>query len=256
MSIFIIVTSCIPKKEVVYFQGNHSDSSENTLINYEPIIQKDDMLYISVTSSKQEAASIFNLDSKSNSDVLIGENSSSSGGSTFSKQRETYLVDNQGNIEFPIIGTLNVAGYSITELKKLLKEKIILYLKEPVINIRIVNFKVSVIGEVKAPGIITSESQRLTLVEALAKAGDLTIYGKRDNILIIRDIQGKKTSTRVDITKADFINSPFYYLDQNDIVYVEPRKSRTDSAAFGSNIGTILSLVGLGLTITLLITKL
>lgn len=259
LSFYIAITSCVPKKEVVYFQGNYSDNNDlNTIGNYEPIIQKDDMLYINVSSNDPDATSIFNLDSKSNNDGLIGDvaTATSGGGNAFTRQKQTYLVDYQGNIQFPIIGTLNVAGYSIANIKELLKEKLSLYVKNPVVNVRIVNFKVSVVGEVNTPGVVTCDSQRLTVVEAIAKAGDLTIYGKRNNILVIRDIQGKKTSTRLDITKADVVNSPFYYLDQNDIVYIEPRKSKIDSATFGSNVGTVLSLVGLGLTLTLLITKL
>lgn len=258
LSFYIAITSCVPKKEVVYFQGNYSGSDQNIDSNFEPIIQKDDMLYINVMAGEPEAASLFNLDTRNSNDGLIGDVAvtTASGGNTFVKQKQTYLVDNQGNIDFPVIGTISVAGYSVSNLKLLIKEKLSLYIKNPIINVRIVNFKVSVVGEVNAPGTITCDSQRLTLIEALAKAGDLTIYGKRTNILVIRDIQGKKTSTRIDITKADFIDSPFYYLDQNDIVYVEPRKSKIDSATFGSNVGTVLSLVGLGLTLTLLITKL
>lgn len=247
-SLSLLFTSCIPKKEMVYLQGNQSFNELSS--NYAPIIQSDDMLYINITSFEPGAASPFNLET-----LGVDPNDKSTSSGAFSVQKQTYLVDNLGNIDFPVIGILAVSGYSVSELKEVLKKKLELYVKDPVINIRIVNFKVSVLGEVQSPGTVTSDSQRLTLLEALAKSGDLSIYGKRDNILIIRDIQGLKTFNRVDITKADFVNSPFYYLDQNDVVYVEPRKSKIDSATFGSNFGAIVSLVGLGLTLVLLITK-
>ncbi len=242
----LVVTSCIPKKEVVYFQGVQTNS-ENINGNYEPLIQNDDMLYINISSFEAEASAPFNLESH--------DESNNSSGGVFSMQKQTYLVDNNGNIEFPIIGTIQVAGYSIKALRETLKDRLSIYIKDAVINIRIVNFKVTVIGEVNNPGTIQVDSQRITLTEALARAGDLTIYGRRNNILIIRDFQGTKTYNRVDITKTDFVNSPYYYLDQNDVVYIEPRKSKTDNATFGNNLGTIMSLVGFGISLMILLTR-
>lgn len=240
----ILLTSCIPKKDVIYFQG--SQNFNNSSSNYEPLIQNDDVLYINISAKEKKAADPFNLD-----------NSSQDGNSntSFGVQKQTYLVDNFGKIDFPVIGTIPVAGFSVKGLKDLLKEKLSIYLKDPVINIRIMNFKVTVTGEVQNPGVIISESERITLIEALARAGDLTLYGKRDNILIIRDFQGIKTFNRIDITKADFVNSPFYYLDQNDVVYVEPRKAKIDSTAIGSNVTTIISILGFILTATLVISR-
>jgi len=239
-----LLSSCVPKKEILYLQG--SQNSENNSTNYEPLIQKDDLLYINISSSQAEAVAPFNLDSQSK------ETSSSTSG--FSNQKQTYLVDNAGNIEFPIVGTLNAAGYSINEFRDLLKSKLINFVNDAVINIRIVNFKVTVTGEVGQPGVVTTGSQRFTLFDALAMSGDLTLYARRDNILIVRDFQGIKTYNRVDITKADFVNSPFYYLDQNDLIYVEPRKAKIDSTAIGANIPFIVSVIGLLLTTTLILT--
>ena len=129
------------------------------------------------------------------------------------------------------------------------------YIKNPIINIRLINFKVSVQGEVTNPGIFAVNSDRVTLIEAISMAKDLTIYGKRDNILIIREVNGVKSYNRVDITKADFINSPFYYLSQNDVVYVEPNKTRINGAAVGANTGVIISITSLLITvITLIVT--
>lgn len=242
--ITLLFSSCVPKQQILYLQG--SQNSGNTSTNYEPLIQKDDLLFINISSSEAEAVAPFNLDSQSK-DI----SSSTSG---FSTQKQTYLVDNVGNIEFPVIGTLNAAGYSINEFRDLLKTKLKNFVTDAVINIRIVNFKVTVTGEVGQPGVVSTGSQRFTLFDALAMSGDLTLYGRRDNILIVRDFQGIKTYNRVDITKADFVNSPFYYLDQNDLIYVEPRKAKIDSTAIGANIPFIVSIVGILLTTTLILT--
>ena len=159
-------------------------------------------------------------------------------------------------IDFPILGKLKVSGLTRTEVLKTLQSKIEAYIKKPIINLRIMNFKVSVQGEVTLPGTYNVISERLTLIEALTMAHDLTIYGLRNNILIIREIEGVKSYNRVDITKADFINSPFYYLAQNDVVYVEPNKSKINGSAVGTNTGVIISLTSLFITlVTLIITS-
>ncbi len=242
----IVFTSCLPKKEIIYLQG--MQNSDNSSTNYEPLIQRDDILYINISSQEAEAVVAFNLDAQTSKDL----NTSSSG---YTSQKQSYLVDNLGNIEFPILGTISVAGYSINEFRDVLKLKLKDYVLDPVINIRIINFKVTVTGEVNKPGVVSTTSQRLTLFDALALSGDLTLYGKRDNILLVRDFQGVKTYNRVDITKADFVNSPFYYLDQNDLIYVEPRKAKIDSTAIGTNIPFIVSIVGILLTTTLILTR-
>jgi polysaccharide export outer membrane protein len=137
----------------------------------------------------------------------------------------------------------------------LFKTKLKAYFTEPSVNLRILNYKITVQGEVARPGTFTSATERITLPEALSMAGDLTIFAKRDNILIIREIDGKKESHFVDITKADFINSPFYYLSQNDLIYVEPNKTRMNSSAVGPNISIILSSVSLLITIVALLIR-
>jgi polysaccharide export outer membrane protein len=166
---------------------------------------------------------------------------------------QLYLVDANGTIDFPVLGKLKVGGLTRSAVLQLFQEKIGAYIKNPIINLRIMNFKVSVQGEVVAPGTYTIDSERITLIEALSKARDLTIYGKRNNILIIREIDGVKSYNRVDITQADFINSPFYYLAQNDVVYVEPNKNRINAAAVGPNTGVIISVTSLLITIITLI---
>lgn len=227
------MSSCISKKRIVYLQGNQDFSSVST--NYDPLIQRDDKLAITVSSLEMEAARPFNL--------VQSANTSS-----------TYLVDVAGKIDFPVLGTIAVEGFSISELKVLLKEKLAIYLKNPVINITIQNFKVTVLGDVKSPGIKVFENHRVTLFDALGASGDLTAFGKRKNILIVRDYQGIKSFNRVDITQANFVNSPFYYLDQNDVVYVEQRKAKIDSTAL-PNLPLVVSIVSFLTTMVLLLNR-
>lgn len=245
-SFFILVLltlSCIRAKSVIYLQGQQN--TDNAAVNYEPLIQQDDMIYIHVSSTIGEAVAPFNIDSPA-----VGN-----AGGSFETQKQSYLVDNNGNIEFPILGSIKVSGYPINKLKDLLKEKLLVYVKDPVINIRLLNFKVTVLGEVSSPGLVSVTSQRMTVLEAIAASGDLTPFGKRNNILLIREQQGVKTYNRIDLTKADFVNSPFYYLAQNDVIYVEARKAKIDSAAIGPNVSAIISIAGFVLTTALILIR-
>ena len=156
---------------------------------------------------------------------------------------------------YKILGKLKISGLTRTEVLKMFHERISKYIEKSIINLRILNFKISVQGEVTVPGTYSIASERITLIEALSMAKDLTIYGKRDNILIIRETDGIKSYNRVDITKSDFINSPFYYLAQNDVVYVEPNKNKINGAAIGTNASVIISVTSLLITlITLIVT--
>lgn len=243
--LFVVATSCVPKKKIVYLQGN-AGGGNSSISNFEPIIQPDDLLYINVASSNSEASQPFNFQ--------IGESGGSM--SVVDIEKRSYLVSREGNIEFPVLGTLKAAGLTRQEFTDMLRNRLQAYLKDPIINLRFVNFKVSVLGEVNKPGKVESTGDRLTLIEAIAYCGDMTLFGMRNNILIIRDNQGEKTFTRVDITKADFVNSPYYYLKQNDVVYIEPRKAKVDSTAIGGNVTTILTIASFLLTTTLILTRL
>jgi polysaccharide export outer membrane protein len=233
---------------VVYYQNIDSLANEKSN-SYEVKLQPDDLLLIIVSAEDPEIAMPFNLKSISvrdqgRLDLAVGQ-----------QTMQLYLVDAIGFIEFPVLGKLKVGGLSRSEVLQMLQQKIGVYIKDPIINLRIMNFKVSLQGEVNAPGTYSVDSERITLIEALSKAKDLTIYGKRNNILIIREIDGVKSYNRVDITNADFINSPFYYLAQNDVVYVEPNKTKINGAAIGPNTGVIISITSILITlITLIIT--
>ncbi|WP_281298253.1 polysaccharide biosynthesis/export family protein [Flavobacterium limnophilum] len=245
----LLLFSCASRKDSVYYQNIDTLSGQDKQNSYEIKIQPDDLLLIIVSADDPETAIPFNLSSVS---VPSAYNMMASRGQ---ETMQSYLVDAGGSIDFPVLGKLKVGGLSRTEVIQLLEGKISKYIKNPIINLRLMNFKVSVQGEVTLPGTYPVSSDRVTLIEALSMAKDLTVYGKRDNILIIREVNGVKSYNRVDITKADFINSPYYYLAQNDVVYVEPNKVRINGAAVGANTGVIISVTSLVITlITLIVT--
>jgi polysaccharide export outer membrane protein len=245
----LFLFSCASRKDVVYYQN--IDGLANQKSNsYEIKLQPDDLLMVIVSAEDPEIAMPFNLKS------ISVQNPGRLDAVTGQQTMQLYLVDADGFIEFPVLGKIKVSGLSRSELLQMLQQKIGVYIKDPIINLRIMNFKVSVQGEVNAPGTYTVDSERITLIEALSKAKDLTIYGKRNNILIIREIDGVKSYNRVDITKADFINSPFYYLAQNDVVYVEPNKNKINGAAVGPNTGVIISATSLLIALITLVIRL
>ncbi|WP_278036329.1 polysaccharide biosynthesis/export family protein [Flavobacterium nitratireducens] len=234
---------------MVYYQNIDTTNVSEKAESYEIKLQPDDVLMIIVSAEDPEIAAPFNLTSES---VTTAANPLLSTGQ---RTLQTYLVDAYGYIQFPVLGKLKVGGLSRTEVIHLLENKIGTYVKNPIINLRITNFKVSVQGEVNSPGTYQIESERITLIEAISKARDLTIYGRRDNVLIIREIDGVKSYNRVDITKADFIHSPFYYLAQNDVVYVEPNKVKVNGSAVGPNTGVIISISSLLMTLAAILLR-
>ncbi len=235
------IFSCRPKKEVIYLQGADSYSGGAKAENYETRIQPDDVLQIIITSQNSEASDPFNQKFDSNT--------------TNNNIARGYLVDKDGNIEFPVLGKIKVAGYTRTEFVEMMKQKLVPYLSDAQINLRVSNFKVSVFGEVGNPGIISVTGDRITILEAITQAGDLTIQGIRTNILIVRDNQGEKSFARVDLTDAKIVDSPYYYLKQNDVVYVEPRRAKYDATALGPYLTATASILSLLVTVTLLIIR-
>ena len=231
------LSSCSQQKNIAYFQNGDHLSNLNGAA-FEPTIQPDDLLLIIVSASDAEAAAPFNLTTE-NIPSVVGQ------ASMAQRQQQLYLVDKNGAIDFPVLGTIQIGGVTKTEVVKLLKEKLVKYIKDPIVNMRIMNYKVTVQGEVTRPGSYPITSERVTLTEALSMAGDLTIYGKRNNIIVVREIQGKKEIGRVDLTKADFINSPYYYLSQNDLIYVEPNGARSSSSTFNQNTTVWISIASL-----------
>ena len=235
--IIVFCASCSQQKHIAYYQ-NIEQLGTMSSTSFESTIQPDDLLMIVVSAADAEAAAPFNLETTNVSSVL-GQ------ASMAQRQQQLYLVDKDGMVEFPILGSLSFGGKTKSEIVSLLKEKLKVYLKNAIVNMRIMNYKISVQGEVLKPGSYPISSERITLPEALSLAGDLTIYGKRESIIVVREVNGKKSFAKVDITKADFINSPYYYLSQNDLVYVEPNAAKANSSTFNQNTTVWIAIASL-----------
>lgn len=242
----ITASSCVSRKEIVYFQGiDQIPRSVNRDLTNNLEIQPDDVLTIRVSAPEQEAALPFNL-TKS-----LGAQENISG----VVELETYLVSDKGTIVFPVIGTIEVKGLTNIELAIKIQGLIDGYVKDPIVNVRILNFQVTVLGEVNSPGTFSIEDDHLSITKALSMAGDLTIFGKRDNILIIGEKDGMKTHAYLDLTNANVVNSPHYYLRQNDVIYVEPKGTRRQSASSLGIASSYISVASALITIIFLLTK-
>ena len=224
----VLFSACNSTKEVVYLQDVEPLKQQDIERKYEVFIHEDDLLSIMVNSKDPELALPFNMP------LVTYQIGSESPG----QQRVLgYLVDTNGDIDFPILGKIHVAGLSRLELRDLIKEKLISgdYIKDPVVTVQFLNYKVSVMGEVARPGSFTITGDRITLLEALSMAGDLTIYGRRDRVAVIREKEGKRTILFHDLRSSDIFTSPCYYLQQNDIVYVTPNKAKARNSDVGNS---------------------
>lgn len=244
----IYFSSCVSKRKIIYFQNDIVDQSKVSN-SYETIIKPDDLLQITITALDTEAVRPFNLAA-----VTYSTSSNSAIGVA---QQQNYLVDNKGEIDFPVIGKISVGGFSRDQVIEILKKKLSPdYIKNPNINIRIANYKISILGDVDRPGSYTIPNERITILEAIALAGDLNISGRRNNVLIIREEDGKKIKYNIDMRSNDILTSPVYYLQQNDIVYVEPNYARIQSASSNSSTSLFISITGLLITIVSLLNRL
>ena len=236
--------SCVSGKKITYYQNMETLELEAQAAKAGLEIKPNDLLVISVAAENVESVQPFNL-------PVIGMPSTGDatrvGGQP---QLQTYLVNNEGEIQFPVLGTLDVAGLTRRQLSELLEEKISKYVQNPIVNTRIANFQVTVLGEVNQPGTFSIPDEYLSLNKALGFAGDLTIYGKRKNVLIIRETEEGKIYKYVDLTDASLLNSPYYYLQQNDVVYVEPTTSKRQSRSL---LGTATQYLSIASVITSLI---
>ncbi len=244
VSLSILLFSCGSKKNIVYFQDIDLTSASKSINNYNLVIKPDDKLTINVSALDQDAVKPFNLPVV----AFIRE-----GGSVGQATQQSYLVDTGGNINFPVLGILKLGGLNRTQATTLITDMLKEYIKNPIVNIRNVNFKITVLGEVVRPGSFTITNDRITIIEALGFAGDMTIQAERKNVLVIREENGVKTYTRVNLTSEEVFNSPVYYLTQNDVIYVEPNNSRIKSSTIGPSTTTTLSVISTLVTVTALI---
>lgn len=242
LAMIVLAGACSSSRQVAYFQNIDSVSLAASKGLYDAKIMPKDMLTITVKTLTPEAAAPFNL-AISNS---IGESGQLNGGSG---SLQGYLVDNDGNINFPVVGTLHVGGLTKNECQDLIAQKIAPYLaktEKPIVTVRMASYHVTVMGEVASPKVVPVTTEKMSILEAIAQAGDLTIYGKRNNIILIReDATGQKTAHRLNLNDANIINSPYYYLQQNDVVYVEPNSVKAKNSDIGQSTTLWFSLVGI-----------
>lgn len=239
-----LLVSCAPNRSILYLQD--FENVNPNLQSYANTIQPDDNVMITVTADEPELAAPFNnlylneksTDSKTSNNAMLG-----------------YLVDFDGNIDFPRVGKLKLAGLTRVEAEEKIKSLLRPFITNPGINLRILNFKISVLGEVVRPGSQVIDGDRITLLEALSNAGDLTIYGKRNKILLLRESESIRSISEIDITSTDFIDSEYYYLNHNDVVYVSPNKTRVNASVIGPNLTVALSAVTLLISIISLSTR-
>lgn len=240
----LLCTSCASRKDLVYFQPDSAQLNTSYELNA-PKLQPGDILTISVTADDVRATQPFNQVSPYQMGAL----------QTTNPFIPTYAIDVNGEIDFPKLGKVKLAGKTRTQAIDYLRQEVGRFIVDPGISIEVRNFRVTVLGEVRTPGTFTINNDRITLLEALGLAGDLTINGVRKNILVIREQNGKKQEFRVDLTKRDALNSPAYYLAQNDVVYVEPNGARIQSSMYTQNTSIFVSVASVIITVISVLTR-
>jgi len=245
-----LLGSCGSTKNVAYFQNSDTVDLSQSQFLYDAKIMPKDQLTITVSTTNDEAAVPFNL-------TVPTPQSVNSRSSYSQAMLQTYLVDNSGNITYPIIGEIHVGGLTKSEAENMIREKIKVYMAEaenPIVTVRMTGYQISVIGEVARPGTFTVSREKITVLEALAQAGDLTIYGVRNNVQLIReDADGKKAIYFLNLNDANLINSPYYYLQQNDVIYVTPNKVKAQNSSVGSMTSLWFSATSILISLTSLL---
>lgn len=233
----LLATSCVTQKQMTYFRGLDAASADSINKTFkqqiDPVIKAGDALAITVSALDKEAVAPYNL-------PTVVFSAPGSAQLNTSPSQQYYTVDADGNIEFPILGKLQVLGLKTTEVADLVEERLAGQVVNPMVIVQLINAKVTVIGEVNRPGQYTMTNGRMTLLDALGAAGDLSSYGKRDNVLLTRETNGKLEFYRLNLNSPDLFTSPYYYLQQNDVIYVSPNKVR---ALNSTNVSLWLSMV-------------
>ena len=240
------LSSCVTHEELLNFQEGPEFPTipQDIMQDSELRVQTDDILNINVYSLDREAAAPYNLSAPTSLSSEAAEVSTLG-----------FLVDADGNIDYPGLGSISVRGLTVQEVKQVILDKVKVYLNDPIVNVRFVNFKVTVLGEVNNPSTLSIPDEKITILEAIGLAGDLTPYGNRTNILVIREQNGKREYGHINLRSREVFNSPYFYLKQNDAIYVEPTKQRTAAVRNQAQnvipiVTAITSLAALIVTIT------
>lgn len=239
MFLCYLLQGCASNKDVLYLQ-NLNSFEDNQIAFKELKFQKSDILSIVVATPDQKSAVPFNLPAVTTLEERAAATS----------VVQTYLIDHKGAINFPVLGKIDVAGKTNTQLTRELQHMLSRYIKNPIVTVRLTNFKVAVLGEVKKPGHFTIQNDRVNVFQALSMAGDMTIYGQRKEATLLReDSNGKKSYHPIDFTSKDLLNSPYYYMQQNDVLIVPPNKAQVQSSAFNRNTPVFISIAGVIITV-------
>ena len=241
-----LITSCVSHEELINFNQEELPYNVAQAISNDLsiVVESDDLLRITVSSIDPEAAAPFNMEAGMTSGM----------GQMNAQTLELfrgYLVDREGNIDFPLLGVLKVEGKTLEDVKRMVQDQLGKYLRDPVVTARYLNFKVTVLGEVNAPGIVKLTNSRVSVLDALGYAGDLTDYADRNQVIVIREDQKERSYNRLDLQRNDIFESPFFYLKQNDVVYVRPIRARTATVAdpgqrlvsYGSALISVVTLI-------------
>ncbi|TXD65850.1 polysaccharide export protein [Polaribacter glomeratus] len=243
----ILISSCASKKDVIYLQFDEIDQSKVSN-NYQLTFKPDDFLQIIVSSEDLIASQPFNLPIIASSPTVINAQGN--------PKIQSYLVDVNGEIEFPILGRLKLGGLTRIEAIKLIKDKLTpAYLKNPLVNILITNFKITVIGDVRSAQVFNIDNERVTILDAIGLAGDLNLSGKRQNVTVIREENNMKNKYIVDLTSNKIMTSPVYYLQQNDVVYIEQNSAKVQEAVYTRNTGLFISLGSVIISLLTILTR-
>lgn len=245
LGVIFIMQSCVSKKDIHYYQDIEK-TSQNAINYVSNEVQVNDILYIKIDALVPDSAKPFNIDINSAMSFDLD---------AFKVQ--SFLVSQDGTINFPILGVIKVAGKSTTDLQnlfsKMLNDKG--YIRDANVNIRVINSKVTVIGEVNRPGTYSFSEQNISLNQAIGYAGDLTINGKRKDILLIRENNGIRTYTKLDLTSSSWFSGPYYYVKQNDVIIVNPNGARVMASGYFVNITNILAVLSFGISLAILLTN-
>jgi polysaccharide export outer membrane protein len=241
--IFLTFVSCASKKDILYFQDIKTDFKKEITYGFNKI-QVNDILTIKVNALVPETAVPYNQTNQSNADINL-------------IRLQGYLVNPEGNVIFPMLGSVPVAGKTITEVEVLLRKMFndLGHIKDATVSVRVVNAKVTILGEVKKPGTYDFTEQNITIPQALGLAGDLSIRGNRKEVLVIREEDGVRIATKVDLTNTQMFNSPYYYVKQNDVIVVNQNGPAVMNAGYFTNIGTIIGIFSLALSTIILLMR-
>ncbi len=238
-----------------YMQGIDSIAIQASKSSITSEIQPGDQLMIVISAKDLDVVKPFNQNFYSGQAIQEAISGGNLRQEPISNAGPTYLVDSFGQIDFPILGSLTTTKKTVEEFKNMLKQKLTVYIKEPVVTVRNTNYKVTVLGEVNKPGQYIIMDGNATLLNVLGLAGDLTMYGKRNDVLVVRDFDGQRTKQRIDLNNADFLNSPYYQLKQGDVIYVSANSTKEKTSRLNPNTGLYISIASIAITIIALIIR-